>query len=227
MTYHVEAVIFDLDGLILDVETSDYLSWKETYALHGLELMVDEWTAAIGHPARDLYGPLSALGADPAALREARHQRLAALQEECLQVRPGFDTLVTRLMRAGIRRGLASNSGFARVRRVVTQLGICDFLDAMAGGDEVPQRKPAPDLYLLAASRLGVAPRRCAAMEDSQSGIEAAKAAGLTCIAVPNLFTRHQDFSRADLVLASLDEITVETLRALERSRSRSPDLPV
>ncbi len=217
MSCHVEAVIFDLDGLILDVETPDYLSWKETYALHGLELTSDEWTAAIGHQTRDLYGPLTALGFDPAALRETRHHRLVALRDECLQVRLGFDTLVTRLARAGIRRGLASNSDFARVHRVVTQLGICDFLDAMAGGNEVPRRKPAPDLYLLAVSRLGVAPYRCVAVEDSQPGIEAAKAAGLTCIAVPNLFTQHQDLSWADLILASLDEITVETLRALEQ----------
>jgi HAD superfamily hydrolase (TIGR01509 family) len=227
MSCHLEAVIFDLDGLILDVETPDYLSWKEAYNLQGLELTADDWRAAVGCPASDLYGPLSALGTDPAALRQARHGRLAALQDKCLQVRPGFGTLVTRLMRAGIRRGLASNSSFARVQRVITLLGICDFLDAMAGGDEVARRKPAPDLYLLAALRLGVEPRRCAAVEDSQQGIEAAKAAGLACIAVPNLFTQHQDLSQADLTLASLDEITIETLRALELSENRSPDLPV
>ncbi len=137
---------------------------------------------------------------------------------------PGFHELVNRLAQAGMRLALASNSDRIHVDRVVDQLGIRGFFDLIVTGDQVPQGKPGPDIYLLAVSQLNVLPRECVALEDSQPGIESAKAAGLYCIAVPTLFTRHQDLSRADLIGSFLEEITLDVLAWLPfRSPERLP----
>ena len=82
-----------------------------------------------------------------------------------------------------------------------------DVFAAILSGSDVTHTKPAPDIYLLAAERLGVSPTRCLALEDSEAGVQSAKAAGMTVIAVPNIFTAHQDHSSADDVLSSLGDV--------------------
>lgn len=224
MSDRILGVIFDLDGLILDTETPDYLSWNEIYARYDLDLTVEAWADVVGRRDLDLYAPLRARGVDVSAVRENRHRRLAALMEEYLKPSPGFHELVNRLAQGGMRLALASNSDRIQVDRVVDRLGIRGFFDLIVTGDQVPQGKPAPDIYLLAVSRLNVLPRECVALEDSQPGIESAKAAGLYCIAVPTLFSRHQDLSRADLIISSLEEITLDVLAWLPfRSPERLP----
>jgi beta-phosphoglucomutase-like phosphatase (HAD superfamily) len=95
---------------------------------------------------------------------------------------------------------------------LVERLGLAGQFGAIAGGDEVPLAKPAPDVYLLAARRLEVPPSACTVLEDSENGVHAAKAAGMRCIAVPSVLTRSLDFSRADAVLAGLEHVTLKTL---------------
>jgi len=216
MEAHILAVVFDLDGLVLDTETPDYLRWKEVYEQFGLDLTIEAWAGVVGRRDVDLYAPLRARGADVAAIREACDHRLAVLIKDYLKPMPGFDALIHRLIPTGIRRGLASNSDRTHVDRVVDRLGLREHFDVIIAGDEVPRWKPAPDIYLRALSRLDVHPKECAALEDSQSGIEAAKAAGLWCIAVPNQFTRHQDLSKADRIVSSLEDITLNIIFGLQ-----------
>ena len=75
----------------------------------------------------------------------------------------------------------------------------------VAAGDEVPSKKPAPDVYLLALERLGLAPEAAVALEDSRNGLLSAKAAGVACIVSPSTYTRHEDFAEADAVIAEFD----------------------
>ena len=82
-----------------------------------------------------------------------------------------------------------------------------DVFATILSGSDVIHTKPAPDIYLLAAERLGVSPTHCLALEDSEAGVRSAKAAGMTVIAVPNFFTAHQDHSAADVVLSSLGDV--------------------
>ena len=110
---------------------------------------------------------------------------------------------------------MASSSRGAWIQKVLAELGLERQFDATAGGDEVRRAKPDPDVYLLAARRLGAAPEACVALEDSQHGVRSAKAAGMACIAVPSPLTRQMDFSAADLVVGSLDEVTPETIATL------------
>lgn len=210
-----QAVIFDLDGLILDSETPDYLSWKEVYARHGLDLTVQDWAGVVGRRDIDLYAPLRERNADIASEGEARRRRLATLFEEYLAPAPGVTNLIDQLRSAGIPLGLASNSDGAYVFDVVKRLGLRGAFDAVVARDDVARAKPAPDIFLAAVSRLGVEAPSCVAFEDSQPGVAAARAAGLKCIAVPTVFTRHHDLRAADLVVLSLEAVTVEILTRL------------
>jgi HAD superfamily hydrolase (TIGR01509 family) len=116
--------------------------------------------------------------------------------------------LVERL-RGRTRLGLASNSPRSLVDTALATAGIADAFDTIVTSDDVVEPKPAPDLYLLACERLGVAPSEALALEDSPSGVAAAKAAGLTCIAVPQF--AETDVSAADRVIASLEDLLAET----------------
>lgn len=216
----IRAVIFDMDGLIIDTEWPDYQSWQELYAAYGQELTLAEWVPHVGvwGPPLDLLGRLAALvgpGADPAALRARRRARCDELVRQSMVPMPGYEGLMECLAGAGCPRALASTSSRDWVDFVVEGLGVRAHFQAIVAGDEVAARKPAPDVYLRAADRLGVAPTECVALEDSAPGIAAAKAAGMACIAIPNRVTLHQDLSAADHRVAHLGEVTLDLLRLL------------
>jgi HAD superfamily hydrolase (TIGR01509 family) len=216
----VRAVIFDMDGLIIDTEWPDYQSWQELYASHGHELTLGEWVPYVGvwGPPLDLLGRLAALigdDADPAALRARRRARCDELVREAMSPMAGYDVLMERLTSGGCHRGLASTSSREWVDFIVDGLGVREQFEAIVAGDEVAARKPAPDVYLRAAERLGVSPADCVALEDSAPGIASAKAAGMACIAVPNRVTIHHDLSAADHQVAHLGDVTVNLLRSL------------
>ena len=213
------AVIFDLDGLIVDSETPEVLAWQATYARYGLDFPVASWLQNIGRNDRpwDPYAPFRArhspaLPEEVAALWQAQHD---VLIQECFRPLPGVVPLLQILKRSGVRTAVASSSRRAWISRVLAELDLQAQFDAAAGGDEVRRAKPAPDVYLLAALRLSVPPQACVALEDSTNGVRAAKAAGMACVAVPSPLTRQLDFSAADLVVTSLEDLAIETIRAL------------
>jgi HAD superfamily hydrolase (TIGR01509 family) len=213
------AVIFDLDGLIVDSETPEVLAWQATYARYGLDFPVASWLQNIGRNDRpwDPYAPFRARHSpappeEVAALWQTQHD---VLIRECFRPLPGVVPLLQILKRSGVRTAVASSSRRAWISRVLAELDLQAQFDAAAGGDEVRRAKPAPDVYLLAALRLSVPPEACVALEDSTNGVRAAKAAGMACVAVPSPLTRQLDFSAADLVVTSLEDLAIETIQAL------------
>ena len=205
------AVVFDMDGLLLDTELLWHRSEVELFARRGAEFTWDDKMAVIGtsfaitgtYFARRLGVPESE---GPALVREMEELMHAYLRDE-VSGRPGAVELVERL-RGRTRLGLASNSPRALVDVALTTARLTDAFEAIVTSDDVTHPKPAPDLYLLACERLGVAPADALALEDSASGVAAAKAAGLTCIAVPQF--AETDVSAADRVIDSLEELLAE-----------------
>jgi HAD superfamily hydrolase (TIGR01509 family) len=128
---------------------------------------------------------------------------------------PGYAGLMEQLTAHDYRRALASTSSRDWIDFVVDGLEVRPHFQAIVAGDEVAARKPAPDVYLRAAERLGVSPEECVALEDSGPGVASAKAAGMACIAVPNRVTLSHDLSAADLRVAHLGEISLDLLRSL------------
>jgi HAD superfamily hydrolase (TIGR01509 family) len=216
MTRAVGAVIFDFDGLIVDTEMPEYLAWQIVYARYGWPFPLSSWLRNVGRndspfdPLGPFRGPDSPIEPPAAlALWREHHERL---DREYLKPLPGVLPLLDQLQEAGIRTAIASSTRRQRIETLVAALRLQDRFGALACGDEVPRAKPAPDVYRLAAARLDVPAAACVALEDSEPGVRAAKTAGMACIAVPSQLTRTMDFSAADLVAASLLEVTVDLI---------------
>jgi HAD superfamily hydrolase (TIGR01509 family) len=152
---------------------------------------------------------------DHDALRQevyARHQTRCEAQP----LLPGVVDRAREARAAGLKTAVASSSLASWVEGWLARHRIRDLFDAVCTRDEVAHVKPAPDLFLLAATRLGVPPDRCLVFEDSPNGIRAARAAGMRCVAIPNPLTRHLPLGEADFVVESLADYSLaEILRRL------------
>ena len=204
------AVVFDMDGLLLDTETLWHESEVELFRRHGAEFTREDQLRVIG-TGFDVTARYFAerLGWPPERGGELVAESTALMHERVrvqVQARPGAIELIDRLRELdGIRVGLASNSPRFLVDDALATAGLADAFDAIVTSDDVAHAKPAPDIYLLACARLGVDPASALALEDSASGVRAAKAAGMTCIAVP-MFAE-TDVAVADRVVDSLEDL--------------------
>jgi HAD superfamily hydrolase (TIGR01509 family) len=213
----IRALVFDFDGLILDTETSEYVTVKEVYERHGLGLDLEVWQQRIGTHSRHWLEELEELVGvidDKEALRAERIRRHHELIE-AEAVMPGVQELVEAAAAAGLGLAVASSSQDTWVGPHLERLGLRHHFTHLSCRSDVVPAKPAPDVYLAACERLGVEPREAVAIEDSPHGVAAAKAAGLWCVAVPNRLTESLDFSAADLVVPSLAEVSLDDLLAL------------
>ena len=203
------AVVFDMDGLLLDTETLWHTAEVELFRRHGGEFTWDDKIAVIGTSydfTADYFA--SRLGLSPErgpGLVSEMISLMHDLVRRSVDARPGAVELVDGLRQLGVPLGLASNSPRFLVHDALATAGLADAFDAIVTSDDVEHAKPAPDIYLLACERLAVAPADALALEDSASGVAAAKAAGLTCIAVPQF--AETDVSAADRVIDSLEEL--------------------
>ena len=204
------AAIFDMDGLLLDTETLWHAAETDLFARHGAEFTWDDKMAVIGTS----YDFTSGYFADRLGMPRDRGPELVAEMLELMHARvrsavdarPGAVELVGRLRGLhGVALGLASNSPRYLVDDALATAGMTDVFEVIVTSDDVERAKPAPDIYLLACERLGVAPSEAVALEDSASGIAAAKAAGLTVIGVPQY--AETDASAADRVVDSLEDL--------------------
>lgn len=213
-----QAVIFDMDGLLVDTETCDYEAWRELHAAHGQELSMAEYCYSAGlYGCWDqMYEALSRVsGVSPEQLHASREPRFRELVSAALCPSAELLRLLADLRAQGIARAVASSSDRDWVFELLDGLGLTAEFQAIATGHDVERRKPAPDLYLLAARRLGVDPTGCVALEDSSHGLAAARAAGMRAIAIPNPVSRHQDLSQAHLRVAHFGDVTLDLLRRL------------
>ncbi|HLY35514.1 MAG TPA: HAD family phosphatase [Candidatus Limnocylindria bacterium] len=205
------AVVFDMDGLLLDTETLWHQAEIELFRRHGAEFTFEDKLAIMGttaeFTARFYADRLDRSHEEGVALFEEMRQIMLGLLQIQVEGRPGAIELVERL-RGQVRLALASNSGRAIVDTALAAAHLADAFDVIVTADDVAEGKPAPDIYLLACERLGVAPGDSIALEDTAAGIAAAKAAGLTCIAVPQF--AETDVSEADRVIDSLEELLAE-----------------
>jgi HAD superfamily hydrolase (TIGR01509 family) len=212
LTDRFRAVVFDMDGLLLETELLWHQAETELFARHGGECTWDDKMAVIGS-SYDFTAEYFAqrLGFPPERGVALVEEMVALMHEQLrrqVDSRPGAVELVERL-RGRTRLGLASNSPRHLVDAALATARIGDAFDTIVTSDDVQRSKPAPDIYLVACERLGVSPADALALEDSASGIAAAKAAGLTCIAVPQFV--ETDVSAADRVIDSLEELLAET----------------
>lgn len=199
-----------MDGLLLDTETLWHESEVELFRRHGAEFSREDQMQVVGTSFEITARYFAERLGWPLERGVELVDEMIGLMHERVQVqvhaRPGAIELVEGLRGLdGVQLGLASNSPRFLVDDALATAGLTDAFEAIVTSDDVAHAKPAPDIYLLACQRLRVSPSEALALEDSASGVAAAKAAGLTCIAVP-LFAE-TDVSAADRVIASLEEL--------------------
>jgi HAD superfamily hydrolase (TIGR01509 family) len=213
----IRAIVFDLDGVLVDTETVNLRSAVDAFAAFGHELDPADRSSITGwHP--DDYVPRIAarVGLDAAVLprlREFQHARYLELWPVEARIRPGAPEILDDLSASGYRLGLATSAGKVHVARCFERFGIGVHFASILTRDDVSRRKPDPEIYLRSAERLGVRPTAMLVVEDSEPGVRAAVAAGARCVA---LLTPHTPPERLAAVAA-----TVRSLREL-RTRMRA-----
>jgi HAD superfamily hydrolase (TIGR01509 family) len=211
-----EAVVFDLDGVLLQSEEV-WDAVRERYVREaGGRYDEDVQRAMMGMSAPEWSRYLheeAGVRADPGDINRDVVERMLEVYRRELPLLPGAVEAVRRTAES-FPLGLASSSNREVFEAVLDLAGIADCFSATVSSEEVARGKPAPDVYLEAARRLGVEPERCAAVEDSDAGIRSAKSAGMRVVAAPNASYPPDDeaLELADAVVGSLDELTVSVL---------------
>ncbi len=208
----MKAFIFDMDGVLVDSEKQ----WKLCEGTY-FRTMIPHWTdhdhhKIVGMGVVDLYHWL----VEEYAIKKPKGEFLAechTLAEDIygrkVTYTAGAGPFLAMLRRSGVKIGLASSSPRVWIDIVLERFVLTKTFGAIASGDETPGKtKPAPDLYLLCAERLGVLPHECIAIEDSAPGVKAAKAAGMACAAFRNGHNDEQDLSAADYEFESFAELS-------------------
>jgi beta-phosphoglucomutase-like phosphatase (HAD superfamily) len=215
----IAAVVFDLDGVIIDSEEV----WEEVrrayVAEHGRAFLPDTQQRMMGMSTAEWSRHLAedvGVGGPAATVAEEVLGRMAGRYRTALPVIPGSVDAVRRIAdRYPV--ALASSSARILIDQVLASAGLTGVFRTTLSTEEVPRGKPSPDVYLEAARRLGLDPAACAAVEDSSNGLRAALAAGMAVVCVPHgVYPPAEDaLAQADLVVKSLDELTVGAIEKL------------
>lgn len=212
----LQAVIFDLDGLLVDTEALHYRSWRDTLAEIDIPLGLDDycdlWIRAGG--TIDTYLQARNAHHDPEMLRRRKSVHYSTLLEAELQPMPCALALL-RALRPHVRLALATASFRVNADAVLRKIGAADAFDVVATRESVPRAKPSPDVFLHTSQHLGVETDSCVVLEDAEKGVRAARDAGMLVVAVPTTHTRTNDFSAATLVVDSLCDLSLERLKRL------------
>jgi len=224
-TLDVDALVFDMDGLLLNTETLANRALHLAAAELGLDMPQSFCFQMIGVPAdgcrrllRERFGP--DVAADRFFALAGEHQ-MSQMDRGLLELRPGVLVLLDYLDAHGVARAVATSSAGHKAQHHLTAAGIIDRFDVIVTRDDVARGKPYPDLFLHAASLLGVPPTRCLALEDSHNGVRAAHAAAMPVIMVPDLLPATAEMhEKCYAVLPSLDGVVDLLLRGLPPERN-------
>ena len=211
------AVIFDVDGVLIDSYAPHFQSWQRMFGEIGGEFTDEEFRRTFGRTNRDIFAELY-----PGQMDEEQSRRLGDRKEELYReiIRetfvplPGVVALIDALDVAGFKLAVGSSGPPPNVALTLEKLGRADRFSAAVTGADVTRGKPDPQVFLIAADRLGVPPHRCAVIEDAPPGVEAANRAGMTSIAVLGTATR-ENLAHAKLVVDSLKELTPQRIANL------------
>lgn len=216
------AVVWDLDGVIVDSGEAHNYSWtvmarefgvpydperdfRGIFGRHNTDIITSQWSVT-----------------DPVEIGEMADRKEQIFRDAAKQLKPlpGVVDLVKALAEAGWKQGIGSSAPLANISLLLEVTGVAGYMEAIASGEDVTQGKPSPDVFLIAFRRLGVDPANGVVIEDAPAGVEAAKAAGAACLAVTN--TQDEKVLReagADLVISTLEGITVNSLGRLVGER--------
>ncbi len=213
----MKAVLFDFDGIICDTLQINFEVKRacfQPFAELSEKDFIDFWVSPEpGKEGTPYYIELKHLPLDSEACKQSQRPLFAKAYAEKAALVPGANLLVKRLKGRGLPLAVVSSNYRAIIELALHKFRLFQEFGFIVSAEDAKKHKPDPMPYALAAKRTGFKPRQVLAIEDSDTGVQSAKAAGCRCIAVPNKFTKLGDFSKADLVLESLLQITPNVLK--------------
>lgn len=219
----LDAVLFDMDGVIIDSEPLWSEAEKRLLARRNLSYSPSLKTAMMGRDAKGAVSLLIEHYSLAESLEELigeRNHLIAQLFKEDLKTIPGALELVRSVIAAGIMTGLVSSSSQVLIELALEKVGATGLFAVTLSGDQVARGKPAPDVYITAAERLGVKPEHCLVIEDAPHGVAAAKHAGMCCLAI-DTSVNVVELATADRVVSGFEEVDVQLLRNLMQHQSQ------
>ena len=210
------AVLWDMDGVLVDTAEPHYISWRDTLAEIGIEYSREDFRATFGMNnaggMKHLYGDRLS----PELVRELGEKKEVLFRELARQETtpmPGVLDWLNQLRAWGVKQAVASSAPWTNINLHIDGMGIREYFAAIISGAGMPP-KPNPDVFLKAAQAVNVPPQHCMVIEDSIAGVCGAKAAGMRCLAVTTT-NPPEDLQSADMILTDLTELNKETFNAL------------
>jgi len=213
----MECIIFDLDGLLVDSEPLQYKAYNQVFEKYGHPISESEWI----HWSQNSYSAKrwiekNNLSLDPEVIRAEKKKIYDGLIQTDLVLKEGAEYLV-KLLSKHYPLCLASSSRIESIEACLAKFHFTDNFTLIESGAGMSRSKPYPDIYLKVASDMKIEPPQCLVLENSIAGLNAAKSAGMKCIICPDVFDDIQapDFQKADFIVSSLGEITLETISSI------------
>jgi HAD superfamily hydrolase (TIGR01509 family) len=212
---NIRAVIFDMDGVLVDSEPLINAAAITMFREKGLRVEPDDFLPFVGAGEDRYIGGVAEQYGFPLDVPAAKHRTYEiylGLVPSRLEAFPGALDLVNACRAAGLRIAVASSADLIKVRANLEAIGLpLKFWDAVIVGEDVKHKKPAPDIFLSAAEKLGMSPRECVVVEDATNGVQAAKAAGMRCVAVATTFPPDR-LQEADVIRDRISDVLLSDL---------------
>jgi HAD superfamily hydrolase (TIGR01509 family) len=205
-----DAILFDNDGILVDTEPLFFRATQEILATVDVELTAEAYHDISMRRGGTVFDLAEARGISPdeiLSLRKVRNRRYSELIDEGVRILDGVAETLERL-HGVIPMAIVTTSDREHFDLIHSQTELIRFFDFVIAQGDYTHHKPHPEPYLLAASRIGIAPKRCLAIEDTERGVESATAAGMSCIAIPNELSKSGNFENAHTILNSMRELT-------------------
>lgn len=217
------AVIWDMDGVIVNTEKEHFQSWQYAFSKRGVIFTEADFKSRFGMRndaiVRSIMGE-AVPQAEIEQMAKDKEENFAEIVRNHIKPCPGAMELLAALNNTGVKMAIASSAPVSNIRLLLGTLGILDYFQQFVSGREVTESKPSPQIYLFAAQKLGVKPEICIVVEDAVAGVKGAKRAGMYCIGVTTTNPKEL-LQEADVIVDSLAELTVKSLENLVKNGKR------